>query len=181
MIQMPRRSVTRFFIPLIDVLILLFCIFLLMPLVKAQPGSSEEKGAGSPTGGGEPAPRDQPGHETADRLRAELEQLRREKMQVLQQRLVVRVLEIDARTGKLFYHDPERAEVSNEADARQLVLRDRKAVGEGTRELYYEILYPRDPDSPYPLREKRKTYDEWFQDVPHGWDIPGSLRKGETP
>ena len=33
MIQMPRRSVTRFFIPLIDVLILLFCIFLLMPLV----------------------------------------------------------------------------------------------------------------------------------------------------
>ena len=30
MIRMPRRSVTRFFIPLIDVLILLFCIFLLM-------------------------------------------------------------------------------------------------------------------------------------------------------
>ncbi|MBI1833149.1 MAG: hypothetical protein HYR84_17040 [Planctomycetes bacterium] len=30
MIHMPRRSVTRFFIPLIDVLILLFCIFLLM-------------------------------------------------------------------------------------------------------------------------------------------------------
>ena len=32
MIQMPHRSVTRFFIPLIDVLLLLFCIFLLMPL-----------------------------------------------------------------------------------------------------------------------------------------------------
>src|ERR1017187_4625818 len=32
MIQMPRRSVTRFFIPLIDVLILLFCIFLLMDI-----------------------------------------------------------------------------------------------------------------------------------------------------
>ncbi len=30
MIHMPRRNVTRFFIPLIDVLILLFCIFLLM-------------------------------------------------------------------------------------------------------------------------------------------------------
>ncbi|MBM3996182.1 MAG: hypothetical protein FJ303_18825 [Planctomycetes bacterium] len=30
MLHMPRRSVTRFFIPLIDVLILLFCIFLLM-------------------------------------------------------------------------------------------------------------------------------------------------------
>src|SRR5262245_7278443 len=36
MIHMPRRSVTRFFIPLIDVLLLLFCIFLLMPFVTAE-------------------------------------------------------------------------------------------------------------------------------------------------
>ncbi|HMF11926.1 MAG TPA: hypothetical protein VKE94_06450, partial [Gemmataceae bacterium] len=41
MIKLPRRSVTRFFIPLIDVLLLLFCIFLLMPLVK---GGSETQG-----------------------------------------------------------------------------------------------------------------------------------------
>ena len=34
MIQMPRRSVTRFFIPLIDVLTVLFGIFLLMPIVR---------------------------------------------------------------------------------------------------------------------------------------------------
>ena len=34
MIRPPRRSVTRFFIPLIDVLILMFGIFLLMPLVE---------------------------------------------------------------------------------------------------------------------------------------------------
>jgi len=33
MIRLPQRSVTRFFIPLIDVLTLLFCIFLLIPLV----------------------------------------------------------------------------------------------------------------------------------------------------
>ena len=33
MIKRPHRSVTRFFIPMIDVLILLFCIFLLMPFV----------------------------------------------------------------------------------------------------------------------------------------------------
>src|ERR1044072_847567 len=32
MIHMPHRSVTRFFIPLIDVLLLLFVIFLLMPI-----------------------------------------------------------------------------------------------------------------------------------------------------
>ena len=34
MLHMPRRSVTRFFIPLIDVLTLLFCVFLVMPLAK---------------------------------------------------------------------------------------------------------------------------------------------------
>ena len=32
MITMPSRSVTLFFIPLIDVLTVLFCIFLLMPV-----------------------------------------------------------------------------------------------------------------------------------------------------
>src|SRR5437762_12655451 len=36
MIAMPRRSVTRFFIPLIDVLLLLFCAFLLMPMVNQE-------------------------------------------------------------------------------------------------------------------------------------------------
>ena len=44
MIELPRRSVTRFFIPLIDVLTLLFCIFLLMPVMKGKadgPGSAE--------------------------------------------------------------------------------------------------------------------------------------------
>ena len=37
MIERPKRSVTYFFVPLIDVLILLFCIFLLMPFVASLP------------------------------------------------------------------------------------------------------------------------------------------------
>ena len=40
MLRMPQRSVTRFFIPLIDVLTLLFCIYLLMPIIK--PAGAEE-------------------------------------------------------------------------------------------------------------------------------------------
>ena len=36
MIHMPHRSVTRFFIPLIDVLLLLFVIFLLMPIANLE-------------------------------------------------------------------------------------------------------------------------------------------------
>ena len=48
MIQLPRRSVTRFFIPLIDVLTLLFCIFLLMPLIKATGETQNATGQESP-------------------------------------------------------------------------------------------------------------------------------------
>lgn len=43
MIQMPQRSVTRFFIPMIDVLLLLFCIFLLMPMATEEAKVKEEK------------------------------------------------------------------------------------------------------------------------------------------
>ncbi|HKI36812.1 MAG TPA: hypothetical protein VKA46_33480 [Gemmataceae bacterium] len=182
MIQMPRRSVTRFFIPLIDVLTLLFCIFLLMPLVKA-PAEADENHSGSPDGDsertGQDSAKERP--DTPEKLRAELEQLRKAKMQVLQERLAVRVLEIDAKTGKLYYNDPERAEVSNEAEALALVQRDRRSISEGQRELYYEILYPRDPASPFPLLKQRETYDKWFKDVAHGWDIPGASLKGGKP
>jgi hypothetical protein len=181
-IEMPRRSVTRFFIPLIDVLTLLFCIFLLMPLVKAPAESPDETRPGSREGDTErPGDPVKERSDTPEQVRAELEQLRQEKGQVLQQRLAVRVLELDPTTGRLFFHDPERAELSNEADAQALIQRDRKAIGEGRRELYYEILYPRDPASPYPLREQRKRYDNWFKEVAHGWDIPGASLKGGSP
>jgi hypothetical protein len=186
MIQMPRRSVTRFFIPLIDVLTLLFCIFLLMPLVKA-PG---EEADGSGTTRDEEVERlrqevkrlQEERDATPAKLHEELDRLRQEKIEALQQRLAVRVLEIDAATGQLAYNDPERAEVRTEADARALVERDRRATAGGSRELYYLILYPRDPNSPYPLGKQRARYDAWFKDlVAHGWDIPGASLKGGTP
>ncbi len=172
MIQMPKRSVTRFFIPLIDVLILLFCIFLLMPLFKAQAGPGAEPTPDHPA----QPPGD--GSDTVEQLRAEVERLRKEKGQPLQDRLAVRVLQIDPANGTLVYYAPQRVEVRSEADAHDLIVRDRKAVGEGGRELYYEILFPREPDSAYPLANQRKLYDEWFKDVPHGWDVPGAPLRG---
>ncbi len=45
MIQMPQRSVTRFFIPLIDVLLLLFGVFLLMPIAQEERREGEVKNA----------------------------------------------------------------------------------------------------------------------------------------
>jgi hypothetical protein len=65
MIQMPQRSVTRFFIPLIDVLTLLFCIYLLMPIVKPSEDGNGAEGSSD-------------AKLSADERR-ELERLRREK------------------------------------------------------------------------------------------------------
>jgi hypothetical protein len=176
MIQLPRRSVTRFFIPLIDVLTLLFCIFLLMPMVKPAAGT-----AGSPADlqrlgdlEREMEQRQRQGQELTPEARQELQRLREEKSKALEQRLLIRVLEIDAGTGKLYVTDPERIEIRNAADARDLVERDHRGQGSDNRELYYLILYPRDRKSPYPLREQRDDYDRWFSEVAHGWDVPGT-------
>ncbi|MFL5245920.1 MAG: hypothetical protein ACJ8FY_27945 [Gemmataceae bacterium] len=187
MIVMPRRSVTRFFIPLIDVLTLLFCIFLLLPLVK----SSDEA-----TMSAEMLSRDDKirrleleveslRHQEKDlpqNLCDELERLRRERLQILQNRLAIRVLEIDAATGKLYYQDRNRYEIRDQADAQELIERDRLAKKGGGKELFYLVLYPRDPASVYPLREQRETYERWFKDVAHGFDVPGlAPEKGGAP
>src|SRR5262249_54358638 len=72
MIQTPRRSVTRFFIPLVDVMMLLFCIFLLMPMVKFE-------GEGSPYAKLSEAEKQlQQREERLGHLEAEIELLRRE-------------------------------------------------------------------------------------------------------
>jgi hypothetical protein len=170
--------VTRFFIPLIDVLILLFAIFLVMPLV----GSEVETDAAR-------AEKDQQLKAELDALRSkqpelsrrlqdELERLRNEKVQALKERLAVRVLEIDGSTGKLYFNDPDRVEIRNQADARELIERDRRARGTSQRELYYLILYPRDRKSAYPTEGQRQDYERWFDGVALAFDIPGAAPEG---
>jgi hypothetical protein len=175
MIRMPQRSVTRFFIPLIDVLTLLFAVFLLLPVVKPSDGAAEdllelhqrlrEKE--------QEFEKKKAGGDLTQELRDELEKLRKEKGKALQDRLAVRVLEIDGQTGKLYYRDPEKVEVADLAAARELIERDRRERGVKQRELYYLILYPRDPASPYPTRGQREKYDRWFEGVALGYDVPG--------
>src|SRR5438067_793065 len=131
MIQLPRRSVTRFFIPLIDVLTLLFCIFLLMPLVR---NISKASSGDNPDANPERIRRLQDeierlrneGFALPDRLQAELEQLRKESKQNLQDRLAVRVLEIDGKTGRLYYLDPDRVDLT-EAKVQDLLARDHES------------------------------------------------------
>lgn len=177
MIQLPRRSVTRFFIPLIDVLTLLFCIFLLMPLVK---NISKASSGDYPDANPERIRRLQEeierlhnqGLALPEELEKELERLRKESKQNLQDRLALRVLEIDGKTGGLYYLEPDRVDLT-EAKTQELIARDRESQKDGKRELFYLILYPRDQSSVFPHVEQRQTYDKWFKDVAHGYDIPG--------
>jgi cell division protein FtsB len=177
MIQLPQRSVTRFFIPLIDVLTLLFCIFLVLPLAqKANDASADAVEAQLPPQTEEEVERLR---QSAVALRDEIERLKRDKGKELQKRLAVRVLEIDDQTGKLYYRDPERLPIPNEATARALVERDRQKLGQ--KELYYLLLYPRDPASSYPTVGQRADYDRWFEGVALGYDNPNSAGEGARP
>ncbi len=182
MIQLPRRSVTRFFIPLIDVLTLLFCIFLVLPLAKEPDDASADVAALEERlrqKEEEVERLRQAGRELPRELRDEIDKLRQEKGKVLQKRLAVRVLEIDPRTGKLYYRDPDSIEVRNESDAHALIERDRAKLGQ--KELYYLILYPRSRGSTYPTVGQREQYDHWFEGVALGYDIPGASEGGRQP
>jgi hypothetical protein len=98
----------------------------------------------------------------------------REKARELAKRLFVRVLEIDPETGKLYFRNPDRVEVRNQADAEKLFKQDQEQQKADKRELYYLILYPRDPTSDKPELRQREDYDRWFSGVALGYDIPSS-------
>jgi hypothetical protein len=162
MIQLPRRSVTRFFIPLIDVLTLLFCIFLLMPLIKNPDSGPDQAGPSSTAEGTTTTPmlESEPKGSAADK----------DKGVPLQQRLFVRVLEIDADTGKLFYQEgDQRQEIESQAAALSLIRAHQQEAG--NRELYYLFLYPRRLTG-YPQAKQMAQYKSWFKSVPFGIDNP---------
>src|SRR5262245_50813583 len=102
MLVMPRRSVTRFFIPLIDVLTLLFCVFLVMPLAKS---SNEDVSSSAEDVKRLQAELDRLrglGADEPEKLRQQLEELRQAKMEAIKQRITPRVIEIDGNDGKLY-------------------------------------------------------------------------------
>jgi hypothetical protein len=172
MIRLPERSVTRFFIPLIDVLLLLFCIYLLMPLAQ---GNEENPGDLSPIEVKEKTQRDR---RQLERVRKELQEtdrklaeLRREKVNLLHQRLAIKVLEIEPRSGKLYSYAEggKRVDVESAKDAEQLIQGHKQEVG--SRDLYYLFLFPRQ-DTGYPEQRQFEQYERWFASVPHGLDNP---------
>ncbi|MCI0685605.1 MAG: hypothetical protein L0Y71_26200 [Gemmataceae bacterium] len=188
MIVMPRRSVTRFFIPLIDVLLLLFVIFLLMPIanldeLEHQRQSAVDLGDTVDSLERELQRRTQEIRDLRDagasadelaRLRAELERLRQAAQQPLHKRIAVYVIDIDAKTGGISYYDDGRPDqpplpIADADTALALIERHQREAG--GRELFYQFLYPR-LETGYPTQGQARRYQAWFAKVGH------SLKEG---
>jgi hypothetical protein len=201
MIQMPRRSVTRFFIPLVDVLILLFSMFMLLPIVneRSRPAlaATRDKAAGEAPAARrelerkvqslarrvkdlEAAQKSPEGLrallDELQRLREENERGRKEQARGLKDRLAVHVLEIDSTNGELFYYDGRagrRRVIGDATTAAEVIRRDEREEALKGRELYYLFLYPRDRGN-YPTAAQWRAYSRWFSGVPYGTDRPGA-------
>ncbi len=172
MITLPRRSVTRFFIPLIDVLILLFCIFLLMPFVSGTPAPDPSEAKTQPPK--EPLPDTVPAlqrelTEARDRLKR-MEQTTRTN---IADRLSVRVLQVgkDRNGVFLYYYEPDRQEIRTEADALKLITQQKTAASKagGVKDVLFLVMYPRDAagtEAGFPDDKEEKVIRGWFRDVP---------------
>jgi biopolymer transport protein ExbD len=184
MIHMPRRSVTRFFIPLIDVLLLLFSIFLLMPAMSGEKAGEDSR----PVRSAEELQKDIDALENKlkqalddlrklqlekdpkgelEKMRAELEKLRKEKEQALQRPTFVRVIDIDGKTGNLSFFDTANLDnpqtpIPNQQAAKELIARHKKEA-EG-RQLYYHFLFPRQ-ETGRPTQAQELEYRRWFAGV----------------
>jgi hypothetical protein len=185
MIHMPRRSVTRFFIPLIDVLLLLFSIFLLMPAFGSEEtGDADKKTKMSAEDMTDTITSLQQELERksdelrnyaelrdpireVEKLRAELERLRKEKEQALQRPTFVRVIDIDGKTGKLSFFDPANLDeptqpILDQKAATALIERHQREAGD--RPLYYHFLFPR-KETGRPTQAQEVEYKSWFAKV----------------
>jgi hypothetical protein len=182
MIHMPRRSVTRFFIPLIDVLLLTFGVFLLMP-VAAETELEEERQKTAETGESAAVlqtalkerlkelyqlEEQRADLERVGEMKKEIEMLRSLAQKSLQQSLTVKLIETDPKTGWIYYYDPgrppdeQKARIADAKAAQSLIEQHRKLAG--GRSVYYHFLRQR---GPRPTEEQDREYRQWFKNVPN--------------
>ena len=156
MIQLPKRSVTRFFIPLID-----------LPMVGQgdTPDSSLITKADTTD--------KQKIADSTSQLLKEIEKLRAERTEAFKGAVFSRVLEIDSSNGELFFRNPDKSILKNKDDVSSLINQD-KLSSKG-KELFYMVLYPRDLDSSYPTRGQRENYERWLNGIVWSFDFPGFI------
>jgi hypothetical protein len=180
MIHMPRRSVTRYFIPLIDVMILMFCIFLLMPALN----ESEPEDPKSVHRKLEKQIRDLEAR--INKLQAELAALRKREKLLRKLPAEPQLLEYDPKTKKLYSYEggqvPPRRPIESEEDARALIerheqeLRNRSPDPDLRPKLYYAVLVPSvASDILAPSQQEKLTYQRWFEGVELKFVRPSGL------
>ncbi|MSQ95909.1 MAG: hypothetical protein EXR98_15335 [Gemmataceae bacterium] len=179
MIQMPRRNVTRFFIPLIDVLILLFCIFLLMEFTSESKFDKEAETVAEQSAALEllqtdfdasnrelqKFAEDRPRLTELAKLRAELEALQKTNQHTLQQQAYVRIIDIDGKDGSLSYFDDRKPKepsikITSRKEAQTLI--DRHKEEANGRQVYYYFLVPRGTRF-VTTAGQEQDYREWFK------------------
>lgn len=179
MIHMPRRSVTRFFVPLIDVLLLLFCIFLMMTFSSGTEVEKQEEEAAEARESAQlleeelqRRTRDLQRYdqlkndlEKVAQLQEELDRIQALLRQSVQERTAFHLIDVDPKTGEIFYFDGRlpRVDLKNSEHVKALIEKHRNDV-QGKRELYYYFLYPR-PFTGYPTVGQERRYKAWFGSV----------------
>jgi hypothetical protein len=182
----PRRSVTRFFIPLIDVLILLFCIFLLMPFVSA-PASPEDATKDQPKETKAPTDLEKLREERDEAIRR-LEQFRKDRTN----RLLFRSLEIDPTSGLLIEttglekrHLPQslvrarqekRPPTPDETRAaaeemKEWVNLQKRRAAEQEKDAFFLLRLPTTPGG-HPTEGDHLNYQAWFPPGEFGYESP---------
>jgi hypothetical protein len=192
MIEMPKRSVTRFFIPLVDIMMLLFSMFLLLPMIES---SSEGQSGGGLTG---PALRQEnktlqeeldhlqkqmaalqddnlslrkiaDPKLTLDKLQQEIEALRKGNKDVLQKRLFLQVVTFDPKKKDLVYFEKSptaKEKVIADKEAATALIREHETQAQKDgKDLYYVLMWPSFPQGP--TLGQAKMYEDWFGSVPH--------------
>ncbi len=180
MIQMPRRSITRYFIPLIDVMILLFCVFLLIPTIQ----ESEPENPEAARKQTEAKKKVEHLEKLVKKLQVDIEALKKADKGRERPAMTIRTLEVDPKDGRLYCIVPGKGgqlfhrEYLDEKEVQELVRRHRRELRQRypddlkRPELHYLIMTPR-MDSAYPSQGQLEKYKQWFAGVSYSVDWPG--------
>ena len=178
MIKMPHRNVTRFFIPLIDVLILLFCIFLLMDFNAESKADLQLEAVENQSDDilllelnqrriikeNQKFAELRPKLEKVAELEKRIAELEKANQQNLQERSFFRIIDIDSKDGTISFYDETRPDNPviklPDEKAVQVLIERHKQEAKG-RELYYYFMPPR-PLEGFPTKGQIRNYKAWF-------------------
>ena len=169
MIRMPRRSVTRFFIPMIDVLTLLFCMFLLMPIIRENESLSQEEEVGANKKNPDELRKElRDLQEQRDRAQSAVAEMERRQQKLRQEMPFIKVIDISPENGALSYFDaakPNRPplKIDSAEVARALIEEHKKEAG--PLRLVYFFTRPYDkafPNTLQPDQSLMNKYRQWF-------------------